>query len=184
MRNRNWLSLTLGLIILNLIWLVGCRMSPNPQGEMAQVQRVINGHTVEVVFPSHTPALIERVRLIGIEAPDLQQQPWGSAAKTQLEELLKTDGSGESAFQSVLLETDHLVKDSYGRHLAYVWNEELLLNEQLVREGYVFATSSTSNNKYHQRLLYAQEYARLMGLGIWDTLTPMRLTPQEFRAQD
>jgi len=43
----------------------------------------------------------------------------------------------------------------------------------------------TSNFKtqYSQRLNYAQEYARLMGYGIWNPEKPMRLTPTEFRNQ-
>jgi micrococcal nuclease len=58
-----------------------------------------------------------------------------------------------------------------------------LVNEQLVVEGYVYVPRSI-NNKYEQRLTNAQEFARLMGKGIWNPEKPMRLTPTEFRRQN
>jgi micrococcal nuclease len=59
-----------------------------------------------------------------------------------------------------------------------------LLNEQLVKEGYVLAAPRSPNKKYDSRIARAQEYARLMGYGIWNPDQPMRLTPAEFRRQN
>ena len=163
------------LSIFCCFFLGGCRIS-QPVGLTAKVQRVVSGQTIDVLLPSK-PAIIERVRLIGITAPDLQQHPWGVAAKNELEELLSQRGT-QRVLQSVVLETED-VKDRFERRLAYVWVDGSLVNEQLVAQGYVLA--DPNSGKYSQRLTRAQEYARIMEYGIWNPERPMRLTPKEFR---
>ena len=162
------------LLLIFCFFLGGCRTS-QPVGLTAKVQRVVSGQTIDVLLPSK-PAIIKRVRLIGITAPDLQQHPWGVAAKNELEELLSQRGT-QMVLSSVVLETEE-VKDRYKRRLAYVWVDGNLVNEQLVAQGYVLADPV---GKYSQRLTRAQEYARIMEYGIWNPERPMRLTPKEFR---
>ena len=123
------------------------------------------------------PTLISQVRLIGIDAPDMQQRPWGIEAKQQLEALIEEG-------QPVRLEFDISEKDKFGRTLAYVWKDMVLLNEQLVKNGYALFVARSPNHKYDQRLERAQQWARLMGQGIWNPESPMRLTPAEFRRQN
>lgn len=145
-----------------------------------RVARVLSGQTLEVEdiagstkLTSSFPHSSLKVRLVGIDAPDLQQQPWGFAAKQRLEAMI--NGT------PVLLEYDRQQKDAFGRHLAYVWQNGVLLNEQLVKEGYVLWVARSPNHKYDQRLENAQAWAKLMGQGIWNWDKPMRLTPAEFR---
>ncbi|MCL1475201.1 thermonuclease family protein [Argonema antarcticum] len=159
-----------------LLLLASCRQSAiTPQGEVVKVVRVVSGQTLEAIDTEKQPPLIEQVRLIGIEAPDLRQRPWGTAAKERLEEMI-----GE---KPVLLELDREPKDQSDRQLAYVWQDGVLLNEKLVAEGYALFYSRSLNNKYDERLEQAQEFARIMGLGIWNPEKPMRLTPRDFREQ-
>jgi micrococcal nuclease len=148
------------------------------------VQRVVSGQTLDVLNPSQPTGLVERVRLIGIEAPDLKQEPWGSAAKNHFEQMITQTANQQFVLQPVVLERDVQEKDSAGRWLAYVWVNGVLLNEQLVKEGYVLAAPRSPNQKYDERLARAQEYARIMGYGIWNPDQPMRLTPAEFRRQN
>ena len=139
--------------------------------------RVVSGQTLEITGTGEQLAKATRVRLVGIDAPDLQQQPWGRAAKERLE--------GMIGGQPVMLEFDVQDKDSFGRRLAYVWKDGILLNEKLVAEGYVlFVPQASPNHKYDHRLSHAQEWARLMGRLIWNPEKPMRLTPAEFRLQN
>ncbi|TAF34883.1 MAG: thermonuclease family protein [Oscillatoriales cyanobacterium] len=121
-------------------------------------------------------ASCQQIRLIGIDAPDLKQQPWGEAAKQRLEQLI---GGKE-----VLLESDIEPKDQFDRKLAYLWQDKILLNELLVKEGYVLASVRSRNTKYRQRLANAQEWARLMGKGLWNPERALRQTPAEFRQQN
>lgn len=167
-----------------LLLLVGCQSDHLPKGITLKVQRVVSGQTLEVLNPTQVPPLIERVRLIGIEAPDLRQKPWGAIAKKRLEQIITEISDGQLILTTVLFEPDIQKQDSFGRSLAYAWHNGTLLNEQLVKEGYALASPRSPNNKYDQRLTRAQEYARIMGSGIWNSEQPMRLSPSEFRSQN
>lgn len=156
-----------------LLLLVGCQSTSPPQGVTLKVARVVSGQGLEVLDSSKQSALTERVRLIGVEAPDLKQRPWGPKARDKLEQLI---GRG-----TVLLESDEETQDQYGRRLAYLWQDGVLLNEQMVVQGYALFVPRSPNNKYDQRLAHAQEVARVMERGIWDRAQPMRLSPDEFR---
>lgn len=164
--------LAIGLTIL--LW--GCQTATPVSGTPVLVKQVVSGQTIEVVDVNAPTATPRRVRLIGIDAPDLQQLPWGVEAQKQLANWIGT--------QPVLLEFDQQPQDAYQRELAYVWQDGKLLNEELVKAGYAIAVSRFPNLKYGPRLSDAQEWARLMGLGIWNSEQPMRLTPAEFRQQN
>lgn len=177
------------LALLVLLLLVGCSSPQNPKGTTVKVQRVVSGQTLEVVEIGTSPPLIQRVRLLGIEAPDLKQQPWGEQSRKYLEALINE--KGQQTAGSVVLESEEQEKDSYGRRLAYVWRNGVLLNEQILKAGYALSVSSNvdrastpPSNKYGTRLNYAQEWARIMENGIWNPQKPLRSTPTEFRRQN
>lgn len=160
------------LILAYVIILWGCQSSP-PMGQTVRVVRIVSGNTLEVVTDN---SAAKTVRLIGISAPSQEQEPWGIEAKQHLQERLEK--------QTVLLELDWETEDSYGRILAYVWHEGEFINEELVKEGYALAEAWIPNPQYSQRLQYAEQRARTLGLGIWNPENPMRLTPSEFRRQE
>lgn len=164
----------IGAIAASLL-LVSCQKPELPQGRSVKVERVISGQTIEIIDNLNPVPVLEALRLIGIQAPDLKQQPWGLEAKTQLERL--------TLGKEVLLEFDIQQKDSFNRLLGYIWQDQNLVNEQLVKQGYVLGEDKVPNTKYSQRLANAQERARLMGLGIWNPEQPMRVSPSEFRRQ-
>ncbi len=172
-----------GLFCCCLLLLVSCQSTHAPTGRtvVIQVQRVVSGQALDVLNPTQQTTALERVRLIGIEAPALKQEPWGTAAKNRFEQMISQGSDRSSVLQPVILEADVQEKDSFGRYLAYVWYNGKLLNEELVKEGLVLAAPRSPNNKYDARIARAQEYARIMGYGIWNPEQPMRLTPAEFR---
>jgi micrococcal nuclease len=156
------------LVFLPLLFIQGCQFRAIDNGMPAQVVRVVSGQTLEAI--SRGEAF--KVRLAGIEAPDIQQQPWGHAAKQQLEATVNG--------KTVTLELDGQ-PDKFGRQWAYVWQNGKLLNEQLLKEGYVLWDGRSRDRKYDDRLEKAQAWARIMGRGVWDVKQPMRQTPTEFR---
>jgi micrococcal nuclease len=165
-----------GIVTIALMGgLLGCQTTLPPQGFEAQVAEVVSGQTLEVTGGSGQTEVTERVRLIGIEAPDLKQDPWGEQAKAQLAKLI-----GD---RPVLLEADVEVREPNGRRLAYVWQNGILLNEKLVASGYVLASPRPPNQKYDRRLSRAQDQARILELGIWNPKQPLTIAPSDFRRQ-
>ena len=72
---------------------------------------IYDGDTVKVATKK---AGILKVRLLGIDCPEIDQIPWGEKAKEFLE-----NEFGESL--KVKLEADLVKKDKYGRYLAYIY---------------------------------------------------------------
>ncbi|NEQ40817.1 MAG: thermonuclease family protein [Okeania sp. SIO3I5] len=162
-------------LLMACILLVSCQNLNRPSGKMTRVERVVSGQTIEIADRSAAVPVLEPIRLIGIQAPDIRQKPWGEEARIELEKL--------TLGQEVLLEFDVQEKDRFNRLLAYVWFGGKLINEYMVKEGFALAEPDFPNTKYMERLINAQERARLMGLGIWNPDQPMRQTPAQFRRQ-
>ena len=159
------------LFAIVIVFLASCQSSPDIETETVRVDRVVSGQTLEIT-DSQT-GVIARVRLLGIQAPDMQQFPWGEAALQRLETLVLG--------ATVRLETDIEPHDRFDRKLAYVWKNDTLINEILVKEGYVLAESYFPNVKYEKRLQLAQQEARLLDRQIWNPNAPLRETPAQFR---
>ena len=169
-----------------LVFLAGCQAPPTKYPTV-QISRVLSGQSVEWVDKSQQPPVIQQGRLIGIDAPDMGQEPWGKQAKQRLEELIDTSGKGD-----VGIEFESTDTDKYGRKYVYLWKNGQLLNEQLLKNGCVLANMRTpsssganvSGTKYRDRFLRGSQYARIMGTGIWDLAKPMRMSPSEFRKEE
>ena len=103
-----------------------------------------------------------RVRLIGIDTPELSQGEPGRQARAALARWLPPG-------TAVRLETDVAPRDRYGRDLAYVWAGARLVNEALVREGWALLYTVPPNVKYADRLERAQKEARAKSAGLWES---------------
>lgn len=117
-----------------------------------------------------------RARLIGIDAPEMGQKPWGERAKGHLRKLIK-EGRG------VQIETDMEQFDKYNRLLIYLFTKEgMFVNEKLVSDGYAVVLTIPPNVKYVDRFIKAQKEARAHKRGIWgkDGLKEM---PVEYRGR-
>jgi micrococcal nuclease len=127
-----------------------------PGGIPAKVTRVHDGDTVSIAIGRKT----EKVRLIGIDAPELGQRPWGQRAKTRLKELL---GDGH-----VTVVTDVEQRDRYNRLLAYLWSSgSTFVNLEMVRQGYAVLYTIPPNVRYADQFRAAQTDARERKRGLW-----------------
>jgi micrococcal nuclease len=137
----------------------------------ARVAAVHDGDTVSVMIGSKK----ERVRMIGIDAPELGQRPWGAKAKKHLEDLLDLSG------WTVSLERDVEHRDKYGRLLGYLWTRDRkLINLQMLKDGYAVLFTVPPNVKHVNTLRDGQHYARERGLGIWGR-DGLKERPEEYR---
>ena len=138
---------------------------------------MISGQTVEVLTDTSEVA---KVRIIGIDAPDLRQDPWGEAAKNRLTELVMA--------MPVELELEEnrpisQVRDRFNRLPAHIWRNKILIGQQLVEEGCVLANDRYEHS-YSKLMQESQEYARVLGYGIWNPKQAMRYTPSQFRSMN
>lgn len=138
-----------------------------PDRVAVKVERAVTGNTVEMIALGG----IERLRLVGIDAPSLGHRPWGPAARDRLNEII------QAANQEFMLELDSkgtAAPDNY--KYGYLWRGDTLVNAQLIREGQGVAV--TKYAKYENLLVRSQYYARMMAVGIWSHVAPMRDNPR------
>ncbi len=124
----------------------------------ARVITVHDGDTVTIVMNGRE----QRCRLIGIDAPETGQEPWGHRAKEHLRSLLKQQ------HWQVSVETGLERIDKYDRLLVYLWTRDnQLINEQMLGDGYAVLFTYQPNSKYVDRFVKAQRTAKQKKLGIW-----------------
>ena len=144
-----------------------------PKAEYVRVVEVNDGDTITVLWDGRR----ERVRLIGIDAPELEQRPWGQKAKRYLKDLLN------ASQWTVSLEFDVEKTDKYGRLLSYVWTRyRRMVNVQMLGEGYAMLFTFPPNVRYVDEFRRAQDEAKRKGLGIWGR-GGLRETPREYRKE-
>jgi micrococcal nuclease len=125
--------------------------------EKAYVERVVDGDTLVLEGG-------QRLRYIGIDTPETVHphkdvECFGLEASEYNKQLVEG--------KLVYLESDIQDTDRYGRLLRYVWIDEEMVNEILVREGYAFASSFPPNVKYQEKFTLLQKEARESEIGLW-----------------
>ena len=110
---------------------------------------VHDGDTVNVRCPNGRL----RVRLYGIDAPELGQQPWGEQSRELLRRLLPA---------TVRLEVMDI--DRYGRVVAQLYNGHQDVGLELVRKGGAVVYSQYNNSRAYE---VAQLQAKRDRLGVW-----------------
>lgn len=132
----------------------------------ATVDYARSGHTLELLSVLSLDMPVNAVRLEAIAAPDPQLAPWGGRSRDCLADL---------GNQIIRLETDDWTADKYGRLWAYAWKNSELINRRVLEQGCAYLQGDRwAHRKHYQELLYAQELARLLDLGIWDPKNPFR----------
>jgi micrococcal nuclease len=118
-----------------------------------EIRRIVDGDTFYCTDG-------RKVRLIGIDSPELSQGKSGRDARDALQTLVPLG-------RSVRLEGDVAPRDRYGRTLAWAWSDDRLINEAMVRGGWAVLYTVPPNVKYAGRLERAQKGAREARAGLW-----------------
>jgi len=133
-------------------------LRPEQVEDLSRVVTVHDGDTMSVIMHGQQAKL----RLIGIDAPEIAQVPWGEKAKRHLESLVSSSGN------SLQIERDVEKNDQYGRILAYAWTAEgRLINLEMIKSGYAVLYTVPPNVKYAAEFRKAQAEARAKGRGLW-----------------
>lgn len=107
----------------------------------------------------------QRVRYIGIDAPEVQQdhtggEPYGDKALTLNRQLVLS--------KKVKLEFDKKRYDRYRRLLAYVFRSDgVFINREILLQGYAHYLAVQPNDRNGRILLQAQREAMSAGRGMW-----------------
>lgn len=166
------------------------------------VKKVFDGDTIGIVpIKSDKKTRYEKIRFLGIDAFEHDQKPFGDPAYKYLSMLVLG--------KNVCIETDVDEHDKYGRTLGYVFLKDgviektlkfrsrggfdssknlttttpryILVNEEIIKNGYAILYASEPNNKYKERLKTAVVHARTNMLGVWEKEDYVLETPSEFR---
>lgn len=148
----------------------GCQNQTTIKGVEAKLRRVVSAQTIEVIIENKSYQL----RLSGLDTPSGKQQPWGDDGKKFLVNLLTANNTIPLKSAMVILETDLQVKDKFNRISGYGWFNHELINEKILAEGHGVVNLTYTDGKYDQKLLQAQNYARIMEKGIWNPAQPLR----------
>jgi len=141
--------------------------TPSVQGRITRpesvlVRFVFDGDTIDV-------ATVGRVRLLGIDAPEIGRgfdtpAPYGREARARLTALVLR--------RWVRLERDGAATDAYNRRLAYVLTEDgQFVNAVLVREGLARVSARTPLTRLRE-LQRAEADAQASRRGIWGSAPP------------
>jgi micrococcal nuclease len=134
-----------------------------------EVRRVVDGDTLLLANGA-------RVRLEGIDTPETVKentpvQRWGPEASQFSKDFVERAGG------RVRLTFPLERRDQYDRFLAFVWNGEELLNQELIRAGLAHAKLGYNySSAMKRRFADAQKEAQREGRGIWshaDHATPL-----------
>ncbi|MEK7134640.1 MAG: thermonuclease family protein [Patescibacteria group bacterium] len=116
------------------------------------VSYVIDGDTI-ILSDDDT-----RVRLIGIDAPELGE-PLYAESRAFLEKLV--------GGRVVFIQRDQTDTDPYNRLLRYIYVGTTLVNEEMVRGGLARGAIIPPDTRYAARILSAESSAKREHLGIW-----------------
>jgi micrococcal nuclease len=155
-------KLVLVLLVVAALAVAGWFMIGSPSGatlattkEPALVTRIVDGDTIVVEGG-------QKVRLLGMDT-DERGEPCYSEAKNVLAGLILN--------KEVQLERDGEDKDMYGRLLRWIWLDDSLINEEMVKLGLAAARFEQPVN-YQERIAAAEKAAIDSKLGCkWTNLT-------------
>lgn len=124
--------------------------------EEHMVRKVIDGDTIEL-------ANGDRVRLIGVDTPEFREsgpEPFADEAYRFTRSMVEG--------KIVRLAFDRERLDKYRRVLAFVYIDDVLVNESIVRAGMGTAmTRFGYSSRMKKRLVAAQDSAKEASVGIW-----------------
>ena len=144
---------------------IASRLDPQPSApvELYRVIRVIDGDTLLIRKGGEEI----NVRLIGIDAPESVH--WDETKNTPEGEIASAWLKSYMAEKKVALEYDEELTDRFGRTLAYVYADGLLLEDEILRAGMAVTLVMEPNTKYTKHFAAVEREAREAGVGFWGT---------------
>ncbi|PIP63761.1 hypothetical protein CO165_00020 [Candidatus Roizmanbacteria bacterium CG_4_9_14_3_um_filter_33_18] len=116
------------------------------------VKNIVDGDTVDSSDG-------ERLRLYEINAPEYPKDCLGVDAKARMEELVFNKK----------IQYEKIGKDNFGRTLAYIFVDKLLINEAMTEEGLAYFLKGKTVTENSLLIEQSQNKAKLAGRGVWSS---------------
>lgn len=116
---------------------------------------------------------VERVRLLGVDTPELAQGHWAQQARAFTSRWVHG--------KDLVLTFDRQTRDRHRRLLAYVWVDGRLLNLALVEAGLATTLDYAPNHAHAPVLAAALAKAQASKVGMWQAVGGLRESPLDFR---
>lgn len=149
-------------VVLGTLVVAGTITARSASAQEVVVSRVVDGDTIDVLINGGA----ERIRLLNIDTPetvDPNRAPecLGAEATTFLKRLLPVGSE-------IALEFDRVRTDSYGRTLAAVKKDGLLVNAEIARAGLGVPVTVGANSRWRGDVDAAFDSARDRQVGFFD----------------
>ncbi len=116
------------------------------------------------------------VRLIGIDTPERDQQPFGTAATAGMAAMIP-------AGATVQLSPGRTPRDRFGRMLAYAWYRGTSVNWLMIRQGWAVSVRYPPDTAFATRFEAAQARAATEERGLW-RVGGFSCLPSQHRAKE
>ena len=149
----SWIIVIIGPIVA---WLFSVDSDTTPEfGRICQVASIYDGDTMRVICDGERMQL----RLNCIDAPEMEQKPWGKVARDYLRTI---------ATPSVRIIGEK--KDRYGRTIAEVWTHDSDEIQENLNLSMVYSGRAAVYPQYckEQQYYQAQKAAQSLPAGIWE----------------
>ena len=152
------------IFIITVCVLIICRNAKALDNKIqVEYYQAIDGDTAKFKLNGK----IVTVRLLGINTPEVtgpyrEEEPYGKEASSYTKEKLKN-----ASIIEIEYDENANQKDKYERHLAWVWIDGILLQEELMKEGLATSYMLKNDYKYAEKIKLAEENAKSNKYGIW-----------------
>lgn len=133
-------------------------------GELCDVESVYDGDTAWVVCNGQR----EKLRLYCIDAPEMQQKPWGRQSRDHLRSII-----GDA------VSVERMDRDRYGRTVARIWSSNLDLNGQMIRDGWAVVYGKYCPRSEQNYRIFEVDASR-QGRSVW-SFEGLQSKPWEWR---
>ena len=152
-----------------LKYIVFCALLFLPLHSSAWQGKVISVYDGDTITVSAADSQKVKIRLYGIDAPELKKQPYGKASRDYLQRLILNK----------TVEVTELGKDMYNRTVAKIYYKNDYVNLKSIQAGMSWHYSAYSKDL---DLKEAQITAKDHEVGLWRS--EFALSPWEWRAMD
>ena len=150
------------------IWLTIALLSLPAPALCSTVIAVVDGDTIS----THDGYQLSTVRLACIDAPEIDQHPYGAKSRQSLKELLPIGSDITLSIHT---------KDRYGRSIAEVFTKKGNINQLMIEQGHGFVYRRYLSNCNGSRYLSLERQAQKLGLGVWSTSSTGIQRPWDYR---